>query len=211
MSRDPLFQVMFSLQNAPKTAAAVSGLRFEPLAAEGTSAKFDLTLSIAETDNGLAASLEYATALFEASTIDRMARHYCALLDGIARDPDRRIGELDILPQDERHRLLVEWNDTRDGRSAGPASARDVRGAGGADPEAVALVYEGAQLSYGELNERANRLAHHLQTLGVGPDVIVGLCVERSFERIVALLGVLKAGGAICPSIRTIRETASPT
>ncbi|CAN2534223.1 Linear+gramicidin+synthase+subunit+D [Methylocapsa aurea] len=199
MSRDPLFQVMFSLQNAPKTAAAVSGLRFEPLAAEGTSAKFDLTLSIAETDNGLAASLEYATALFEASTIDRMARHYCALLDGIARDPDRRIGELDILPQDERHRLLVEWNDTATDDPQDRLLHEMFEAQAARDPEAVALVYEGAQLSYGELNERANRLAHHLQTLGVGPDVIVGLCVERSFERIVALLGVLKAGGAYLP------------
>ncbi|CAN2534212.1 Linear+gramicidin+synthase+subunit+B [Methylocapsa aurea] len=199
MSRDPLFQVMFSLQNAPKTAAAVSGLRFEPLAAEGTSAKFDLTLSIAETDNGLAASLEYATALFEASTIDRMARHYCALLDGIARDPDRRIGELDILPQDERHRLLVEWNDTATDDPQDRLLHEMFEAQAARDPEAVALVYEGAQLSYGELNERANRLAHHLQTLGVGPDVIVGLCVERSFEMIVALLGVLKAGGAYLP------------
>ena len=199
MSRDPLFQVMFSLQNAPKSAAAVSGLRFEPLASEGASAKFDLTLSIAETDKGLVASIEYATALFEASTIDRMARHYCALLEGIASDPDRRIGELDMLEAAERHRLLVEWNDTATDYPQDKLVHELFEEQAARAPEAVALVYEGAQLSYGELNERANRLAHHLRALGVGPDVIVGLCVERSFEMIVALLGVLKAGGAYLP------------
>ena len=199
MSRDPLFQVMFSLQNAPKSAAAVSGLRFEPLASEGASAKFDLTLSIAETDKGLVASIEYATALFEASTIDRMARHYCALLEGIASDPDRRIGELDMLEAAERHRLLVEWNDTAADYPQDKLVHELFEEQAARAPEAVALVYEGAQLSYGELNERANRLAHHLRALGVGPDAIVGLCVERSFEMIVALLGVLKAGGAYLP------------
>ena len=117
----------------------------------------------------------------------------------IASDPDRRIGELDMLEAAERHRLLVEWNDTAADYPQDKLVHELFEEQAARAPEAVALVYEGAQLSYGELNERANRLAHHLRALGVGPDAIVGLCVERSFEMIVALLGVLKAGGAYLP------------
>ena len=199
MSRDPLFQVMFSLQNAPKSAAAVSGLRFEPLASEGTSAKFDLTLSIAETDKGLVASIEYATALFEATTIDRMARHYCALLEGIAAIPI--VASANWTCWRRRSAIVCWWSGTTRRRTIRRTSCVHelFEEQAARAPEAVALVFEGAQLSYGELNERANRLAHHLRSLGVGPDAIVGLCVERSFEMIVALLGVLKAGGAYLP------------
>ncbi|CAN2536701.1 Linear+gramicidin+synthase+subunit+B [Methylocapsa aurea] len=200
MSRDPLFQVWFVLTNALQAEISMrSTLRTTLFVSDSESAHFDLTLSVVETENGLSGSLNYATALFEERTIDRMAQHYCALLDGIARDPDRRIGELDILPQDERHRLLVEWNDTATDYPQDRLLHELFEAQAARAPEAVALVYEGAQLSYGELNERANRLAHHLRTLGVGPDVIVGLCVERSFEMIVALLGALKAGGAYLP------------
>ncbi|CAN2534218.1 Linear+gramicidin+synthase+subunit+B [Methylocapsa aurea] len=121
------------------------------------------------------------------------------LVEALEHSPQTPARTIDILPQDERHRLLVEWNDTATDDPQDRLLHELFEAQAARDPEAVALVYEGAQLSYGELNERANRLAHHLRTLGVGPDVIVGLCVERSFEMIVALLGALKAGGAYLP------------
>ena len=199
MSREPLFQVMFVLQNAPKSGSALSGLRFEFFGSDSGSANFDLTLSIVETEHGLRASLNYATALFDASTIERMGRHFCALLEGIAADPDRRVSELDLLEASERHRLLVEWNDTAVDYPQDRLLHELFEDHAARAPEAVALVFEGARLSYGELNARANRLAHRLRAQGVGPETIVGLCVERSFEMIVGLLGVLKAGGAYLP------------
>ena len=171
----------------------------QPFLSDSGSAHFDLTLSIVEDESGLKASLNYATALFDARTIERMARHYCALLEGIAADPDRRIGELDMLDASERHRLLVEWNDTAVDYPKDRLLHQLFEEQAARAPDAAALVFEGAQLSYGELNERANRLAHRLRALGVGPETIVGLCVERSFEMIVGLLGVLKAGGAYLP------------
>ncbi|CAN2534225.1 Linear+gramicidin+synthase+subunit+D [Methylocapsa aurea] len=133
--------------------------------------------------------------------------HICAymnialegLVEALEHSPQTPVRTIDILPQDERHRLLVEWNDTATDYPQDRLLHELFEAQAARAPEAVALVYEGAQLSYGELNESANRLAHHLRTLGVGPDVIVGLCVERSFEMIVALLGVLKAGGAYLP------------
>ena len=199
MSRDPLFQVMFVLQNAPKSGSALGGLRFESFGGDSASAKFDLTLSIVETEQGLRASLNYATALFDASTIERMGRHFCVLLEGIVADPDRRLSELDLLEASERHRLLVEWNDTAVDYPKDRLLHELFEDQAARAPEGVALVFEGAQLSYGELNARANRLAHRLRAQGVGPETIVGLCVERSFEMIVGLLGVLKAGGAYLP------------
>ena len=190
---------MFALQNAPGAALALEGVQVSRLPLETHSAKFDLSLSVRESAEGLRASWEFSTDLFDAPTIERMARHFERLLEGIVADPEQRIGELPLLTEAERHQLLVEWNDTaadypRDRCIHELFEAQVAR-----TPEAVAVVFEDRQLTYGELNARANQLAHHLIALGVGPEVLVGICMERSLELIVGLLGILKAGGAYVP------------
>ncbi|WP_152446904.1 non-ribosomal peptide synthetase, partial [Janthinobacterium sp. HH01] len=198
-SHSPLFQVMLMLQNVPQQAVSLHGLTMQEVVTEHATAKFDLTLNLSETERGLQGVFEYNTDLFDASTIERMAGHFTRLLEAIVADPERRIRDLDMLDDAERRQMLVEWNDTaRDYRSASMMPALFEERAA-ASPESVALVYAEEQLTYGELNARANRLAHHLRTLGVGPDVLVGLCVERSLEMVVGLLAILKAGGAYVP------------
>jgi amino acid adenylation domain-containing protein len=198
MSRNPLFQVMFVLQNAPGSTLALEGVQVSRVPFEGRNAKFDLSLAVRETAEGLRASWEFSTDLFEAPTIERMARHFERLLEGIVADPDQRIGQLPLLTAAERHQLLVEWNDTK---SVYPACAVPEVFEGQVEraPEAVALLYEGRQLTYRELNRRANRVAHRLRALGVGPDTLVAVCMERSLDMVIACLGILKAGGAYVP------------
>ncbi|KYG06012.1 hypothetical protein BE21_37340, partial [Sorangium cellulosum] len=199
LSRSPLFQVMLVLQNAPLPEASLGGVKLLPLYVQGTTAKRDLTLSLQETESGLVGELEYATDLFDAATIARMAGHFRTLLGSVAEAPGRRISELSLLSPDERHEVIEAWNDTAaeypDGRCIHALIEEQVE----RTPDAVAVVFEQRVLSYRELNRRANQLAHRLQSLGVGPDVLVGLCVERSIEMVVGLLGILKAGGAYVP------------
>jgi amino acid adenylation domain-containing protein len=199
MSRNPLFQVMFVLQNAPGVALALEGVEANDLPLPTHSAKFELTLAVSETAAGLHASWEYSSELFDASTVERMAGHYERLLEGIVADAEQRIGQLPLLTAAERHRLLVEWNDTAVDYPQERCihqlfEAQVVR-----TPEAVAVVFEDKELTYAELNARANQLARHLVALGVGPEVLVGICMERSLELIVGLLGILKAGGTYVP------------
>jgi amino acid adenylation domain-containing protein len=198
MSRGPLFQAMFILQNAPSRALGLAGLRIDAFAMESGTAKFDLTLQASESEDGLLFSLEYATALFDAATIERMARRFQLLLEGIAAAPERRLSELPLLPEDELRRLLVEWNP-----SAAHAESRCLHelfeAQAARSPDAIAVVFEEARLSYGALNAKANQLAHHLRRRGVVADEVVGLCVERSLELVIGVLGVLKAGGAYLP------------
>jgi amino acid adenylation domain-containing protein len=195
----PLFQVMFILQNAPRSALQLPGLTLSPLEVYSGTAKFDLTLSLVEEPEGLRGTLEYDTALFDAATITRMAGHYRTILEGVVANPDLRITELPMLTAAERHQLLVEWNDTQADYPRDKCIHHLFEKQVERTPDATALVFEDRQMTYGELNRRANQLAHHLQTLGVGPDVLVGIFVERSLEMMVALLGVLKAGGAYVP------------
>ncbi|WP_437667767.1 amino acid adenylation domain-containing protein [Sorangium sp. So ce1182] len=199
LSRTPLFQVLFSLQNAPMPALVLGDVKLAPVEVEQTTAKFELTLSFGETEEGLRGALEYNTDLFDAATIERMAGHYRTLLEGLVAEPGRRVSELSLLTEAERQKLLVTWNATeaeypRDTCIHGLFEAQVEE-----TPDAVAVVYEGQKLTYRELNARANQLAHHLRRLGVGPEVLVGLCVERSLEMVVGLLGILKAGGAYLP------------
>ncbi len=199
LSRSPLFQVMLVLQNAPLPALSLGDLKLDVLEIEQTTAKFELTLSLGETEEGLRGSLKYSTDLFDAATVERMLGHYQVLLEGIVAEPSRRVSELPLLPAAERHQLVVEWNETK---AEYPAESC-IHALFGAQvektPEAVAVVFEEQRLTYRELNARANQLGHHLRGLGVGPDVLVGLCVERSVEMVVGLLGILKAGGAYVP------------
>jgi aspartate racemase len=199
MSRNPVFQVMFALQNAPQGALELPGLTLRPVALEHGAARVDLTLMVQETPAGLTGIFEYATDLFDEPTIARMAAHWRTLLEAMVATPERRVSELPLLTEAERHELLVEWTDTSTDYPS-EASIHELFEAQAArTPDAVAVEYEGRELSYRELNARANQLARYLARHGVGPDVMVGLCVERSLEMVVGTLGILKAGGAYVP------------
>ncbi len=205
MSHTPLFQVMFILQNAPVQGQELPGLTLSQVETHPGTSTFDLTLSMAEGPDGLEASVEYNTDLFDAATIRRMLDHFQTLLEAIAADPDRPIAELPLLTEAERQQLLVEWNDTATDHPQDLCVHQLIEAQAERTPDAVAVVLpstEGgpdARLTYGELNRRANQLAHHLRKRGVGPETVVGICVERSLEMIVGVLGVLKAGGAYLP------------
>ncbi|NER33981.1 MAG: amino acid adenylation domain-containing protein [Oscillatoria sp. SIO1A7] len=198
LSHSPIFQVMFALQNAPRKPLELPGVSFNWLPLETAKAKFDLFLSMEETEAGLIGYWEYNRDLFEQSTIRRMMGHFQTLLGAILANPEARVGELPLLTAAERHQLLVEWNDTQaypQDKCIHQLFEEQVE----RTPDAVAVVFEEERLTYRELNAKANQLAHYLKSLGVGPEVLVGICVERSIEMIVGLLGILKAGGAYVP------------
>jgi amino acid adenylation domain-containing protein len=199
LSRNPLFQVMFALQTTSETTIRLAGLTTRPMVYPRSTVQFDLSLTMVEMEQGLAGTLEYSTDLFEATTIDRMLSHFENLLKGFTNNPDERLSRLSLLGERERQQVLVAWNDT-----AAPSPLEStVHGLFerqvGRTPKATALVSHTSSLTYQELNERANQKAHHLRALGVGPEVKVGILLERSTEMIVALLAVLKAGGAYLP------------
>jgi surfactin family lipopeptide synthetase A len=197
-SHSPMFQVMLSMLDTPKQPVNLRNLRHQRKFVDNGTSKFDLTLSVLEELQGLTFICEYNTDLFNRDRIARMLGHFQVLLEDIVADPDRHLSELRLLTAEERHRLLIEWNDTQAAHTVGLLhelfEAQVER-----TPGAVAVECDDARLTYRELNQQANRLAHHLQSLGVGPDLVVGLCVERSLEMVVGLLGILKAGGAYVP------------
>ena len=198
MSHAPLFQVMFVLQNAPRAEFKLQGLTLTRMWTETKTSKFDLTLYATESAGNLKLAFEYNTDLFDEARIDRMLEHFRILLEGVVRKPETRIGALRILPTDERERLLVDWNQTAaefDTKCIHELFEEQVE----RTPEEIAVVAETGQLTYKELNRRANQLAHYLRQRGVGPEVLVGVCVERSLEMVVGLLGIMKAGGAYVP------------
>ncbi|MEH1793156.1 amino acid adenylation domain-containing protein [Nostoc sp.] len=199
LSHTPLFQVMFFLQNAPMSEVELTGLTVTPLMTEGTTAKFDLTLIMQNTDTGLVGVWEYNTDLFDASTIKRMSSHFVTLLAGIVTNPQQQISQLPLLTEVEQRQLLVEWNDTQADYPSDKCIHQLFEEQVKLTPDAVAVVFENQQLTYDQLNYRANQLAHYLRSLGVKPDALVGICVERSLEMVVGLLGILKAGGAYLP------------
>ncbi|OLS62232.1 non-ribosomal peptide synthetase [Pseudomonas putida] len=200
LSHSPLFQVMFNHQaEARSTARQLPGLSVEVLGADSQSAQFDLTLNTVEHAAGLEAELSYATALFDAATIERLARHWRTLLQGICTDANQRIAELPLLDAEERQQMLVDWNQSQLDYPREQSLPALFEAQVLATPEAVALVSGEASLSYAQLNAYANQLAHKLRELGVGPDVLVGVAVERGPEMVVSLLAILKAGGAYVP------------
>ncbi|RKG95647.1 non-ribosomal peptide synthetase, partial [Corallococcus sp. CA053C] len=199
LSHTPLFQTLLTLQNVPTEDVRLPGLRLQGLSSEHTTSKFDLSAFFSETPDGLQGVLEYSTALFERSTVERMATHLRTLLEAVAAKPEQSVAELPLLGADERQRLLVGWNDTA---TESPTSvpvhvyfAHQAR----QTPDAVALVLGEATLTYAQLDARANQLAHHLRALGITPGARVGLALERSFDLVVALLAILKAGAAFVP------------
>ena len=199
LSHTPLFQVAFVLQNTPKSEIAMTGLTVTDLPPENTTAKFDLTLAMVSTDDGLKGVWEYNTDLFESSTIERLSGHFLNLLGGIAANPQARISQLPLLTESETNQLLIEWNNTQvdypEYKCIHQLFEEQVK----RTPDAVAVVCSQQQLTYNELNCRANQLAHYLRKLGVKADTLVGISLERSLEMIVGLLGILKAGGAYLP------------
>jgi amino acid adenylation domain-containing protein len=199
MSHTPLFQVMFDLQNTPTSALNFPQLKVSPVGVKGESAKFDLTLYLQEASGALLGRIEYSTDLFDAETIERMSGHFLTLAEAAVRDPDRRINEMSMLAEAERKRLLVGWNDTRADYPAGSCLHELFETQAARTPAAVAVSFEGGRLTYGELNESADRLARRLRRLGVGAESIVGVLLERSADLVVSLLAVLKAGGAYLP------------
>jgi amino acid adenylation domain-containing protein/non-ribosomal peptide synthase protein (TIGR01720 family) len=177
----------------------MGSLRLESQVLEHHVSQFDMTLTMAEAREGVAASIEYNTDLFDATTIQRMARHLEVLLQSIADNSRQRLSELPLLTKQERQQILYDWNETGLDHPVDVYFHQLFEAQVERTPEAVAVIYEGQQLSYAELNRRANRLAHYLRGAGVAPEVLVGILMKRSIEMIVALLGVLKAGGAYVP------------
>ncbi|HEU0077496.1 MAG TPA: condensation domain-containing protein, partial [Longimicrobiaceae bacterium] len=199
LSHAPLFQVLFSLQNTQSSPEALPGVRIEGVEAELHTAKFDLSMALTLHERGLRAYLAYGTDLFERSSIRRLLAHVQRVLEQVAADPDVRLSELDLLGAGERRRVLEEWSRADAEHPADGCVHALFRAQAAATPDAVALVHGGERLTYRELDERANRLAHHLRALGVGPEVRVGVCLPRAPEMVVALLATLKAGGAYLP------------
>jgi len=201
--RDPsyssLFQLMFVFQNTPKSALELSGLSLNFQDIDSGTAKFDLTLELQETTEGIRGWFEYNTDLFDACTVHRMVGHFQILLEGIVANPEQKLSELPLLTAAERLTLLVEWNNTQVDYPKDACIHQMFEAQVERTPNAVAVVFEDKQLTYRELNTRANKIAHYLQRWGVEPEVLVGICMERSLEMIVGLLGILKAGGAYVP------------
>jgi amino acid adenylation domain-containing protein len=201
LARPPLFQVLLVLQNLPRAPLVLPGLEVTSESVDTGTAKFELQLTLEESDAGLSGSLDYNRDLFEIPTMDRFLGHFAALLAAAVAEPERPAGDLPILSMAERSQLAA-WNATGVRYSEGAEGATlPALFAAQADrtPEAVAVRFEGESLTYRELDERSSRLAWHLRGLGVGPDVVVGVALERSLELIVALYAVHKAGGAYLP------------
>jgi amino acid adenylation domain-containing protein len=199
LRHSPVFQVAFAYQNFPSHKLELPGLTLRSEPAESGNAKFDLMLYMWQRADGLRAVLEYNLDLFDAGTIIRMLGNFETLLAGIAQDADRRLSDLPILSSEEEHQLLVEWNATAADLPVGGLIHRLFEEQVARTPGAIAVAGKGQQFTYAELDARANQLAHHLRARGVGPDVRVGVCLDRSPHLIAALLGVLKAGGAYVP------------
>ncbi len=200
LSRNPLFQVMFALENTSKSALKLQELTVRHQETiDPKTTRFDLRLELADTPEGLRGSFEYNTDLFEAATIGRMAGHLQVLLEGILAGPEKRLSELPLLAAAERHQLLIEWNDTETDYPRGKTIHQLFEEQVERTPDAVAVMYEQQQVTYRELNQRANQMAHHLRRLGVEPKARVGIMMDRSPKMVAGLLGILKAGGAYVP------------
>lgn len=213
LSHSPLFQVMFTLNKAPLTEVSVRELTLIPVEIENHSTKFDLTLSMEESAQGLIGWWEYNSDLFDEATIERMARHFQVLVEGIVADSEAKITDLPLLTEEESHQLMVEWNNTAIDYPKDRCLHQLFEEQVERIPNAVAIVFEAENqgnlanwqpdhlttLTYRQLNKRANQLAHYLRSLGVGIETLVGICMERSLEMVVGLLGILKAGAAYVP------------
>ncbi len=214
LNHNPLFQVAFALQNAPMQGLELPGLSLSPQHLEAGTARFDLELHLWEKSpgnpmwvdsrEGISGFVIYSTDLFDEGTIIRLVGHFQTLLEGIVTNPDQRIADLPILSEAERQQLLGEWNQTqvKYPQKLLPHQLVEIQAA--QNPESIALVSGNTTLTYEELNHRSNQLAHYLKKLGVGPEIVVGLCIDRTLEMAVAMLGIFKAGGAYLPLDPTV-------
>ncbi len=204
LSRNPIFQVMFALQNAADELPSLPGITVSPASYErGGAARFDLYLSITETAQGLLAELGYASDLFDAPSISRMLDSYRSLLEDVVAAPDSVISSLNIVSQEERIRLLGDWNDTARDYPDRACVHELISAQASRTPNNIAVRSRLGELTYQELDQRSNRMARLLQSYGVGPEVVVGVCAERSVEYIVGVIAVFKAGGVYLPLDRT--------
>ena len=213
LSHNPLFQVVFGFQNAPMESLDLPGLVLSSLDTEIKTTRFDLEFHLWESSEGfrsiygehwehsegIRGVVVYSSDLFDEATISRMLGHFQSLLEGIVANPEQRLADLPLLSEAEQHQLLVEWNNTQADYPKDLCIHQLFEAQVELTPNSIAVIFEDKQLTYQELNSRSNQLAHHLRKLGVGPEVLVGICVERSVEMIVGLLGILKAGGAYLP------------
>ncbi len=210
LSRNPLFQVAFALQNAPIEPLELPELTLTPWQLDVGTTRFDLEFHLWQRSQGLSGLWEqpadgisgfvaYSTALFDAATIARMVEHFQTLLEGIAGNPDARLSDLPMLTAREQQQLLVEWNQTHVPYAHDQCFHQLFETQASQTPDAIAVVFDDRSLTYRELDQRSNQLAHYLQQFNVQPDRLIGICLERSLEMIIAVLGVLKAGAAYVP------------
>lgn len=199
LNRQAFFQVVFVLQNAPAQLPEFSRATLTPLDLHNEAAPFELIFEMVETRGRLFANITYNTDLFFPATISRMEGHFRTLLEGIVKTPEQRIAELPILTEAEQHQILVEWNNTRTEYPKDRCIHELFEAQVARTPDAVAVIFKEQQLTYQELNRRANQLARYLREKGVIPEVLVGIYMERSLDTIVGILGILKAGGAYVP------------
>jgi amino acid adenylation domain-containing protein len=198
-TESPLFQVIFALRNTPRRRIDLPGLAVSQIETSQQTAKFDLYLGVYEETDGLRCTFQYNAGLYGPDLIERMGRGFRALLEAAVADPRQTVSTLPIMSAAERRRLLVEWNDTKTDYAADKCIHEVFESQVERSLDAIAVSYGGKQLTYRELNRRANGLACALRQAGVGPDTLVGICVERSLEMVVGLLAIVKAGGAYVP------------
>jgi amino acid adenylation domain-containing protein/non-ribosomal peptide synthase protein (TIGR01720 family) len=199
LSRNPLFQVWFGLHNLPIPTLQIGDLTLTPIEVERGTTQFDLSLDIYIGEKGLTGAVEYSTELFEAGTIVRIVEHFQTLLYGIVANPQAKISELPLFTEAEKHQLLFEWNSIHTYWPEFPSIHHIFAEQAVKTPDAIAVVFGQEKLTYNQLNKKANQLAEKLVTMGVKPGVLVGICVERSLDMVVAPLAVLKAGAAYIP------------
>lgn len=200
LSRNPIFQVMFVLRNTPEVPEINLGkVLLTKEGYENTTALFDITLFLTETHDGLQGNMEYATDLFEEKTIVRILDHFKILLDSIVKNPQQKIGELSLLTPDEKKQLLVDFNNTKVDYPKDKSLVNLFEEQVAKTPEAIAIVFEKEQITYNELNKKANQLAHYLISKGVKEEAIIPICIERGIDMIIGIIGILKTGAAYVP------------
>ncbi|BCL81641.1 hypothetical protein ccbrp13_41060 [Ktedonobacteria bacterium brp13] len=199
LSANPLFQVMFAYQKMEEQEVQRGELSYQLIEVAATSSKFDIFFEVQETEQGFTSLAVYNTDLYDTATIERFLIHWQELLQGIVANADQSIETLPLLSQAEREQLLITWNQTAVDATEARSLHQMVEDQVERSPREIAVSFEQRTMSYQELNQRANQLARHLDSLGIGPDVLVGVCMERSLELVVAILAILKAGGAYVP------------
>src|SRR5215204_4200673 len=203
LSVTPLFQVMFAMENTPAPEIKLRDLHLSLLETARETAKFDIVLVMWETAEGLEGSLEYSTDLYEEATMQRLLCQFQTLLEGIVTDPNAQIADLPLLAASEQQQLLTDWNNTRQDFPQELCLHQLFESQVELSPHAPALIFDEQKITYHELNGKANQLAHYLRGQGIGPETVVVVCMERSIEMVVGLLGILKAGGAYLQLERT--------